>query len=140
MDKPAAFPTSGLVVPGSAVLATLVVSSIQMVYLTLPESGSCQTDAAKPSASKPTSTKPLQETQKLARQNLMQLAAYWPYTSEPANTELTSINRNKQTQTTSNGSCQSRSRQNRTPPNQKLPKVCHGWVDIKVGGEWAGRY
>ena len=22
--------------------------------------------------------------------------------------------------------------------NQKLPKVCHGWVDIKVGSEWLG--
>ena len=29
---------------------------------------------------------------------------------------------------------------NQKPPNQKPPKVCHGWVDIKVGGEWAGRY
>ena len=123
MDKPAAFPTSGLVVPGSAVLATLVVSSIRMVYLTLPESGSCQTDAAKPSASKPTSPKPLQETQKLARQNLMQLAAYWPYTSEPAHTELTSINRNKQTQTTSKRKL---SIQKPPKPNATEPEAAEG--------------
>ena len=64
MDEPAAFPASGLAALGSAVLATLVGSSIQMVYLMPPDSGSCQTDAAEPSASKPASPKPLQETQK----------------------------------------------------------------------------
>jgi hypothetical protein len=53
VNKPAAFPASGL---------ALVGSSVQTVYLMLPESGSCQTDAAKPSASKPASPKLLQET------------------------------------------------------------------------------
>jgi hypothetical protein len=66
MDKPVAFPASGLAAPGSAVLATLVGSSVWTVYLTPPESGSCQTEAAEPSASKPSSPKLLQETQKLA--------------------------------------------------------------------------
>ena len=61
-----AFPSLGLAALGSAVLATLVVSSVWTVYLMLPESGSCQTEAAEPSASKPTSPKLLQETQKLA--------------------------------------------------------------------------
>ena len=66
MDKPVAFPASGLAAPGSAVLATLVGSSVWTVDLMLPESGSCQTEAAEPSASKPPSPKRLQETQKLA--------------------------------------------------------------------------
>ena len=66
VDEVTAFPASGLAAMGSAVLATLVGSSVRMVYLTPPDSGSCQTDAAEPSASKPASPKPLQETQKLA--------------------------------------------------------------------------
>jgi hypothetical protein len=66
MDKPMAFPALGLAVPGSAVLATLVGSSVWMVDLMPPESGSCQSEAAKPSTSKPASPKPLQEAQKLA--------------------------------------------------------------------------
>ena len=65
MDEPAAFPALGLAVPGSAVLVTLVGSSIRMVYLTPLETGSCQTDAAEPIASNPASPKLLQETQKL---------------------------------------------------------------------------
>jgi hypothetical protein len=65
MNKPVAFPASGLAAPGSAVLVTLVGSSVSTMYLMPPESGSCQTEAAEPSASKPASPKPLQETQKL---------------------------------------------------------------------------
>ena len=66
MDEPAAFLALGLAAPGSVVLVTHVGSSIRTVYLMLPESGSCQTDAAKPSASKPASPELPQETQKLA--------------------------------------------------------------------------
>jgi len=79
------------------------------------------------------------------RQNLTRPAASWPHTSNPANTEPATINRNKQLQTTSNQKPSNQKPPNRKPPNQKPPnqkppKVCHGWVDIKVGGEWAGRY
>jgi len=66
MDKPVAFPASGLAAPGSAVLATLVGSSVWTVDLMPPESGSCQTHADELSASKPASPKPLQVPQKLA--------------------------------------------------------------------------
>ncbi len=56
--EPMAFPASGLAAPGSAVLATLVGSSVWTVYLMPPESGSCQTEAAESSASKLASPKP----------------------------------------------------------------------------------
>ena len=77
---------AGLAVPGSAVLGTLVGSSVRTVYLMPHESGSCQTDAVEPSASKPASLK--QKLKNSRQQNLRQPVAYWPHTAEPANTEL----------------------------------------------------
>jgi hypothetical protein len=112
------------------------------VYLTPPESGSCQTEAAEPSASKPASPNRCKKLRNLLRQNLTQMAAHWPHTTEPANTKPATINRSKQTQTTKplNRKPPNQKPPNQNPPNQKPPNVCHGWVDIKVGGEWAGRY
>ena len=79
------------------------------------------------------------------RQNLTRPAASWPHTSNPANTEPATINRNKQLQMTSNWKPSNQKPPNRKPTNQKPPnqkpsKVCHGWDDIKVGGEWAWPY
>jgi hypothetical protein len=75
----------------------------------------------------------------LLRQNLTQKAAHWPHTTKPANTKPATINRSKQTQTTSNGKPSIQKPPNQKPPNQKPPNqkpsnVCHGWVDINVGG------